>query len=86
MEMTSLLNPVAEQLRSAAASAPFKLEKENYLCAVEEIERLHQLLNHPAHCQVPRHLLDEIAKLLATCTHTSRRAAKLLHMLNEISS
>jgi hypothetical protein len=38
------LNPVAEHLKSAATSAPFKLEKENYLMAVQEIERLHDVI------------------------------------------
>lgn len=39
------MNPVAEQLKSAAASAPFKLEKENYLMAVQEIQRLQSVIN-----------------------------------------
>jgi hypothetical protein len=37
-------NPVAEHLKSAATIAPFKIEKENYLMAAAEIERLHDVI------------------------------------------
>lgn len=82
----TLTNPVADQLRSAAASAPFKLEKENYLMAATEIDRLHLMLHGDQHRVIPTHVVEEICKLLTTCAHSSVRAAELLHMLNDVPS
>jgi len=78
-------NPVADQLRSAAACAPFKLEKENYLMAAAEIDRLHLLLHDNQHRMIATHVVEEICKLLTTCAHSSVRAAELLHMLNDVT-
>ena len=38
-------NPVLEHLKRAAEQAPFKLEKENYQMAMQEIERLQHVIS-----------------------------------------
>lgn len=47
-------NPVLEQLKRAADQAPFKLEKENYQMAVQEIERLQHVI-----CTIHHHVHSE---------------------------
>lgn len=38
-------NPLAQRLREAAQTAPYRIEKERYLEAAQEIERLQQLVD-----------------------------------------
>jgi hypothetical protein len=42
------MNIIAQRLREAAQIAPFKVEKERYLEAAQEIERLQHLVNQVA--------------------------------------
>lgn len=39
------MNQIAQQLRMAAQTAPYRVEKERYLDAAQEIERLQQIID-----------------------------------------
>lgn len=60
-------NPVSDQLKQDATVAPFVMEKQNYLMAAKEIDRLHMILqdvhayiqslpDHVSVCQVATHI------------------------------
>jgi hypothetical protein len=44
------VNPVSTQLKQNAANAPFAMEKQNYLTACAEIDRLQQLVHRVHAC------------------------------------
>lgn len=51
------LNTISEQLKQHALQAPFLLEKQNYLMAVQEIDRLHAIIQQ-LHTCVQDHTVD----------------------------
>ena len=44
------LNLISAQLRQQAANAPFAMEKQNYLMACAEIDRLQQIVDRVTTC------------------------------------
>ena len=50
-------NPVSDKLKQAATVAPFVMEKQNYLMASQEIDRLHALIDQVHACiqELPDH-------------------------------
>lgn len=62
-------NPVSEQLKSHATHALFSKEKQNYLTAAKEIDRLHALILRlhacvSDHTQESHHMRDHIMMIL----------------------
>lgn len=80
------LNLISAQLRQQAVLAPFAMEKQNYLMACAEIDRLEALVPTEQEVIIPLPVIQAVCLFLSTYTLERVKAQDLMQQLHACMS